>query len=225
MNLREHVTWNEEMARRYDPDAFITKSGFLIRWVQSLRLAATRQALAIGPKDYVLDLGCGSGNLLATLTGAKMAGIDLSDSLLAKAKERIQGRGQTILVKGAAEQLPFPERTFDKIVCSEVLEHVLDPGLVLNEIRRVAKPGAHVVITVPNETLINQTKRWVLALGLKKWISGGYAMSDNMLDGWHRSEISPQWLYQAAKTRFKILGIRRVPSRLLAYHNIFILGV
>lgn len=219
-NLSEHESWNEGMAHRYNPDAFITKSGVLIRTVEAMRLERTKKALKCGPRDAVLDLGCGAGNLLERLEGARLVGVDLSDMLLAQAQERVKGQARVELKKAPAEALPYADNTFDRVVCSEVLEHVLDPKVVIAEIRRVAKAGARVVLTVPNEELINATKKIVLALGLKKWIAGGYDMSDNMLDEWHRTEISKEWVVDACKEGFKPVGSWNVPLPFLAYHRI-----
>jgi 2-polyprenyl-3-methyl-5-hydroxy-6-metoxy-1,4-benzoquinol methylase len=224
-SLRDHEAWNEDMAHRYNPDAFITKSGILIRTVEARRLAMTKNALACGPRDVVLDLGCGAGNLLPKLQGSRIVGVDLSDMLLAQAKARVEGKAHIELKKAPAEQLPYPDNTFDRVVCSEVLEHVLDPKVVLKEIRRVAKAGARVVLTVPNEELINATKRVVLALGLKKWIAGDYEMSDNMLDEWHKTEISKDWVVDACRDDFKFIGAQSVPVPLFAYHRILIFQV
>lgn len=220
VNLAAHESWNEDMAHRYNPDAFITKSGFLIRRVEALRLEKTKRALKCGPRDVVLDLGCGAGNLLEKLEGSRIVGVDISDMLLAQAQQRVKGSARIELKKAPAEQLPYADNTFDRVVCSEVLEHVLDPKVVIAEIRRVAKAGARIVLTVPNEELINATKRVVLALGLKKWIAGGYEMSDNMLDEWHRTEISQDWVIDACREGFKPVGSWNVPMALLAYHRI-----
>ena len=65
---------------------------------------------------------------------------------------------------GDAEQLPFEAGTFDRIVCSEVLEHVPDPDVVLAEIARVLKPGGIFVASVP--------RYWTEAICLK--LSTGY---------------------------------------------------
>lgn len=48
-----------------------------------------------------------------------------------------------------AKEIPFQNDTFDSCLCTEVLEHVPEPGIVLGEIRRVLKPGASALITVP----------------------------------------------------------------------------
>jgi len=216
----EHEIWNDGMARLYDPDAFITKTGFAIRVVERLRLDRTRRALAAGPARDTLDLGCGAGNLLELLEGDRLVGVDLSDTMLVQARRRLRGRPEVELVRASAEALPFPDGTFGRVVCSEVLEHVLDPEKVVAEIRRVCRPGARAVFTVPNEGLINATKRVVIALGLKRAIAGEYAMADDMLDAWHLNEITEPWLTGACAGRFTLVGRWGVPSALLPYHRI-----
>jgi len=220
MDPSQHEKWNDDMARKYNPDAFITKSGFFIRWVESKRLQKTRDFLRCGPEDTLLDLGCGPGNLLEKLEGGRLVGLDLSDYLLGQAKERLKNKPHVELVKGYGEDLLFPDNTFSRVVCSEVLEHVKDPKKVISEIHRVAKPGARVVITVPNESLINFTKRVVLALGLKKFISGQYQMSDNMLEEWHQGEITRKQIFEACREGFSIYGKGGIPWPFFAYHHI-----
>jgi len=217
---QDHETWNEAMAKRFDPDAFITKSGFFIRTIEAMRLDRTRRSLKLGAGLAVLDLGCGPGNLLERLEGGRVVGFDLSDYLLAQARARVQGRAGFEVIKGDAERLPFPDGSFDRIVCSEVLEHVEKPEQVLREMRRVARSGARVVITVPNETLINLTKRVVIALGLKRWIARDYPMSDDMLDEWHRTEITEARVLDACRPLLRHAGTSSVPLPGLAFHRV-----
>jgi len=208
------------MAKRFDPDAFITKSGYFIRTIEAMRLERTKRSLNLGAGLSVLDLGCGPGNLLERLEGARVVGLDLSDYLLAQARARVAGRAGFEVLKGDAEHLPFPDASFDRIVCSEVLEHIEKPDAAMREMRRVARPGARVVITVPNETLINLTKRVVIALGLKRWIAKDYPMSDDMLDEWHRTEISEEWVLDACAPLFRHAGTVSVPLPGLAFHRV-----
>jgi ubiquinone/menaquinone biosynthesis C-methylase UbiE len=222
MDLEQHERWNEEMARKYNPDSFITKSGPIVRWVEKIRLQKTVDALAATETDSILDLGCGAGNLLPLLKAQRIVGLDPSDLLLAQARERVAGKPSIQLLKGFAEKLPFGNAAFDGIVCSEVLEHVRHPEVVLQEMNRVAKPGAKIVITVPNEDLINLTKKWVLKLGLKKWVAGDYPMSDNMLEEWHVAEVTEERLKILAKDCFKLDSIISVPFPVIAFHRIFI---
>lgn len=224
MNLSEHEIWNEKMAEKYNPDAFITQSGAIIRWMEALRLRKTRQVLKTDTTSAVLDVGCGAGNLLAMLDGKRLVGFDLSDKLLDRARQRLMGRTNVELIKGFAETMPFEKHSFDRIICSEVLEHVKDPMAVFSEIHRVAAPGARVVITLPNETLINFVKRIVISLGLKKIFAGKYPMSDNMLSEWHLDEIEPNWVLNACQGRFDVLEIRSCPFFFAPFHRMFVLS-
>lgn len=99
--------------------------------------------------EQVLDVGCGdgsgTGSWLANRCGSYV-GVDISPA----AVEAARSRGLEARTIDDAAQLPFPEESFDAAVCTEVLEHLFDPLATLEEIRRVLRPGASVILTVPN---------------------------------------------------------------------------
>jgi ubiquinone/menaquinone biosynthesis C-methylase UbiE len=109
--------------------------------------------------DKVLDLGCGEGrHVISAYVEADVTaiGVDLCLDDLQTAQSRFadfEGDGQTEkafgLANGDAMQLPFADNTFDKIICSEVLEHIPDYRAVLKEIERVLKPGGLFCASVP----------------------------------------------------------------------------
>lgn len=108
--------------------------------------------------DRVLDLGCGEGRhvINAYLHGDVTAiGVDLNHRDLLTSRERFLPFAQTdsnkhfYLQQADATKLPFPDKSFDKIICSEVLEHIPDYQAVLAEIERILKPGGLLAITVP----------------------------------------------------------------------------
>jgi ubiquinone/menaquinone biosynthesis C-methylase UbiE len=85
----------------------------------------------------LLDIGCGTGRLLARLAtavaaGSVLVGIDASAGMLRAARDRVG-----CLVGGMAEALPFAEATFDLVVSTASFRHWSEPGLSLREIRRV----------------------------------------------------------------------------------------
>jgi SAM-dependent methyltransferase len=109
--------------------------------------------------DCVLDLGCGEGRhainiyLQANVTAI---GVDLSARDLHTARARFvpfeesdNAQKSFYLQVADATHLPFTDNTFDKIVCSEVLEHLPDYQTVLTEIRRVLKPDGLLAVSVP----------------------------------------------------------------------------
>jgi SAM-dependent methyltransferase/uncharacterized protein YbaR (Trm112 family) len=99
----------------------------------------------------ILDVGSGEGyeekNLRALCPDAELWGVDISAGMVRQAtRNRAPGR----LVVAAAEALPFPDNTFDRVVSREVIEHAADPAAMLAEIARVLYPGGVAVITTPN---------------------------------------------------------------------------
>ena len=93
----------------------------------------------------VLEVACGSGSFLASLTAHARVGIDLSQ----EACRQAQMRGATSVV-GVGEHIPFPSSSFDVAICCEALEHVASPHQVLDEIHRVLKPDGVFAVSFPN---------------------------------------------------------------------------
>lgn len=109
-------------------------------WYRSLH-ALVLERLA-GARD-VLDVGCGTGGLLARL-GPAATGVDRSARALALARER----GLTRVAQACASALPFPDGSFDAVLALDVLYHrdVGDEAAAVAELARVARPGGAVVI-------------------------------------------------------------------------------
>lgn len=115
----------------------------------SASLDATLARLELDAGAAVLDIGCGSGELLHRLAGARpdlsLTGIEPSAGMLgvAAAKARPDAR----LIRADAELLPFADSSFDAVTCTSVLHHLPDPAAALAEIHRVLKPGGLLVLT------------------------------------------------------------------------------
>lgn len=115
------------------------------------RAEAVFDFLAIRPGDRVLDLGCGRGfflNLLRELApAADVVGAEIDRPLLSVARSRLPN---VRAVNASAYDLPFAAGTFDKILFTEVLEHIPDDLAAVREVARVLAPGAAVALTTPN---------------------------------------------------------------------------
>jgi SAM-dependent methyltransferase len=97
----------------------------------------------------VLDAGCGIGGLLLRLSGRfRLVGLDLSADYVNIASERLP-EGE--FMEGRIEQMPFEDSSFDTVVTTDVLEHVLHLDDALRELLRVLKPGGHLIARVPIE--------------------------------------------------------------------------
>jgi 2-polyprenyl-3-methyl-5-hydroxy-6-metoxy-1,4-benzoquinol methylase len=85
--------------------------------------------------------------------------------MLHRAQRNLRGY-RTTLLKGEVHELDLPSAGFDKIVCTEVLEHVVNPDAILDQMKRLVRPGGHLVITFPNDALVGRIKGVIRACGL-----------------------------------------------------------
>jgi len=104
----------------------------------------------------LLDIGCNVGELLtycqALYPATRLSGIEINSDALAKARQSLPGAD---LRAASAEQLPFPDSSFDCVTCIEVLEHIpaKTRAQALAEMRRVVRPGGRLVLRVPHAGL------------------------------------------------------------------------
>lgn len=116
--------------------------------------------LAIEPGDRILDLGCGEGRHTlgpsCLYANINVIGLDLNHSNIATALQKRQEHKhyfakntRCAFTVGNGQQLPFVDNSFDKVICSEVLEHIKDYARILQEIQRVLKPTGMLVVSVP----------------------------------------------------------------------------
>lgn len=118
--------------------------------------------LGVRAGDLLLDMGCGAGRhaFESYRRGARVVAFDYSaaelkdvGALFAAMQESGEAGTEplslAVTTNGDALALPFPDDTFDRIIASEVLEHVTDDQLALHELFRVLKPGGTLAATVP----------------------------------------------------------------------------
>ena len=156
-DTRNFAEWNEAMVERYDIDRYYAESRGLVRWIEQRRMAALIKLADVQPRDQLLEVGCGGGHILQQFPQARRTGIDLSVGMLRRTRLRLNGSAS--LARGSAELLPFRSGSFQVVLCTEVLEHVPDPALVIRELMRVAAPDARVVVSIPNERNIDRAKK------------------------------------------------------------------
>lgn len=110
--------------------------------------------LELKGNEKVLEVGCGRGFYVKTLNEVwpklDITGVDLNEKYLSVAKKFVND-DKVKLIKADATDLPFKDKSFDRIICSEVLEHIPDDQKAISEMHRVLKPGGIVIITVPNK--------------------------------------------------------------------------
>jgi SAM-dependent methyltransferase len=101
----------------------------------------------VRPEASVLDLGCGRGGVVELFWRDVKLAVGLDPDAPSLTGHR--ARGMPIL-RGVGERLPFADDSFDLVVSVWVLEHLKEPRLVFNEVRRVLRPGGHFVFLTPN---------------------------------------------------------------------------
>ncbi|KOG64377.1 SAM-dependent methyltransferase [Streptomyces griseoflavus] len=119
---------------------------------QALMLARALGPVRAGARPgTVLDIGCGDGSAAATasaaLPGHRIVGVDWSQDALRRAAARIPYVVRGELGDGG---LPFADGAADAVLFSEVIEHLVDPDAALDELRRVLRPGGHLMLSTPN---------------------------------------------------------------------------
>lgn len=109
------------------------------------------ERLELAPGLAALDAGCGSGRTLVQLSRyGQVSALELDPDAAATAA----GRGDFDVQIGALPELPWPDDSFDLITCLDVVEHIEDDVAALRELRRVAQPGATLIVTVPAYPLL-----------------------------------------------------------------------
>jgi 2-polyprenyl-3-methyl-5-hydroxy-6-metoxy-1,4-benzoquinol methylase len=210
----DFIQWNEEMAHKYDPEAYHLRSNFLIRWIERRRVKIILNFLNTHPQDSVLEIGCGAGNILEQIPATRLHGIDLSTFLIKKSQCRLSSQ-QVILAQSNAEQLPFVNGKFHKLICSEVLEHVANPRRAIGEIARVVTSDAVIVISIPNEGWIDRVKTIIGKLGLAGWLlkgeNGSYNSPDQMTDEWHLHSFDLALLKEISRGILVIHQTKAIP--------------
>ncbi len=136
-----------------------------------IKIPIILKELNIKPTDIVLDIGCGGGiltKLIAEKGAKKVVGLDSSASNLKHAGKN-KNKNQEFVV-GNALALPFKKGYFDKVLATEIIEHLADDSQFINEIKRVLKKGGYAVITTPctEPTISLQWLRKIMGIDYNK---------------------------------------------------------
>lgn len=125
-------------------------------------LTVDLERLRLKAGETLLDAGCGEGRHCfgALERGARVVGLDLDRASLKRAAGALRFRAQELgsfgaMLQGDTFALPFRDATFDKVICSEVMEHVHDYRAAARELARVTRPHGLVAVTIPTATSEN----------------------------------------------------------------------
>ncbi|MFO0550910.1 MAG: class I SAM-dependent methyltransferase [Polyangiaceae bacterium] len=199
---------NDRLAIEHPIDAYYASSPLPIRWIEARRLGILRAFIGDAAGLDLLDIGAGGGHVLAMFPKARRVALDVSNRYLEQARARLGD--EVTYVHAEIDRADFPPKSFDRIVCTEVLEHTEDPERILAAIARLLRPTGVAAITVPNDPLIDRLKSAARRAPLSSLImgpaSGEYGGAHYHLHRWTPAEM------QALLTRrFKVLEARHAP--------------
>lgn len=94
----------------------------------------------------LLDVGCGTGNILCKLVNEKreLFGIDLSENMVRECRKRMESHAEIKVAD--AEHMPYEDNFFDTLICNASFHHYPHPEEVLREMKRVLKSGGRLLI-------------------------------------------------------------------------------
>jgi len=204
--------WNDRFARTHDIDDYYARASWPVRFVEQRRLSWIRRAVGDQPDLRILEVGCGGGHVLRMFPRARRTGVDVSGVMIEKARRNL-AEMDVDLIKGELSELDLPEHGFDRVICTEVIEHVTDPDQLLADIARMLHPQGRLVITFPNDRLINGIKKTLTRTslvrlpGLSRISWGG--------DEFHLHAWSVNEMRTLLSGRYTIVQEAMIPSRVL----------
>lgn len=124
---------------------------------ERLAIGDSREWICSRARGRTLEVAVGTGrNLPRYRESVELVGIDLSPNMLAQARRRAHALGRRVeLCEGAAEHLPFPDASFDTVVCTLGVCAVADRATAIVEMRRVLRPGGLLLL------LDHAERRWL----------------------------------------------------------------
>ncbi|KAF4656611.1 Hexaprenyldihydroxybenzoate methyltransferase, mitochondrial [Perkinsus chesapeaki] len=105
---------------------------------------------------------------MASLYGYNITGIDISEASVQQARQHGQHLPNLHHQVGSAYEIPFEDSSFDGVIISDVLEHLLDLRLALSEIHRVLKPGGVLVFDTISRTAWSYATVWLITQEILK---------------------------------------------------------
>jgi ubiquinone/menaquinone biosynthesis C-methylase UbiE len=153
--------------------------------INCVPIRASVAALDVQPDEVALDLGCGSGSGVAALSrrARHVHGVDHSDTMLAASAKRNRaaiGRGTATIAKGDFANIPLPDDSVDKLLAANVAYFWDEPGPILDEMRRVVRPGGRVAVYV---TDAREMEQWKFASSATHRHFTGAALIDLLTSG------------------------------------------
>jgi 2-polyprenyl-6-hydroxyphenyl methylase/3-demethylubiquinone-9 3-methyltransferase len=178
--------------------------------INPVRLAYVKERAGLAGRK-VLDVGCGGGLLTEAMAaaGARVTGIDMAAPSLEVARAHARQQGLTIVYRqSAAEQWArrHPDG-YDVVTCMELVEHVPDPGVLIDACAKLARPGGDVFFETVNRTMASR----LLVVWLSEFVLGIVPKHTHTYEKFVRPEELKRWAGQAGLTLGHLSGLRYLP--------------
>jgi len=133
--------------RLYDQSARVYDAQY--REEQDAKIRTALDNLTLNEKNLILDAGCGTGFLFAHVADKAqfLVGADVSRDLLKEAMKKARNHKNIALVRADADSMPFSDQTFDVVFALTLLQNMPNSRKTLDEIKRVSKQDAGIVLT------------------------------------------------------------------------------
>ena len=198
---------NDRLAREHSIDDYYARAALPIRLIERRRLAIIRELVGACAGLELCEIGAGGGHVLRLFPEAHLTAIDVSQVFLDTARKNLAGY-DVRFIKGEVEKLDLPAASFDRIVCTEVLEHTVDPAAILAALARLLRPDGVAVITIPNDDLIGRLK------ALVRRTPAGWLLRDRVEwggDAYHLHRWTPAGFRQLLEGYFRVTDFRAAP--------------
>lgn len=210
VSRRKFLKWNEAMFLKYNNERVYDHANPLIRFVEQRRVAVLLRRLGrLKTREKVLAAGCGEGHIESQIKRGELYMVDLSREALKRARETLPESKRVKYFLASVEKLPFEDEFFDKIECSEVIEHVYVPQKMIKEFSRVLKIGGTLVISFPNEPFINLWKKIFINLGIFYKLFPNVPL--DMTDEWHLHAFELKKFLSLIDGSWLVKAVDRVP--------------
>jgi SAM-dependent methyltransferase len=224
------------------PDVEARRRGFYLGHILGAEARGSALASILPGRGKILEVGCGTGGLLAASTrmGLEIEGTDIALRWLVVARRRLDDLGLSCpLVAASAERLPYADASFDAVVADSVLEHLDDPRLALAEWARVLRPGGSLLLWSPNRYALSvdpHVRLWGLGWLPRAWmpsyvswrrggawpppcLSGGEVRRMALRAGFEGVEVEPPgipegWARTRPKAQQRLITAYSLASRL-----------
>ena len=208
---------NDRLAREYSIDDYYARSPLPIRFVEKRRFSIIRDFMGDVDGLEVAEIGSGGGHVLRMFPTSRLTAIDVSGVYLDIAKRNLAGY-DVRFVKGEVDKLDLPPYSFDRVLCTEVLEHVVDPDAVLAAMSRLLRPSGFAVVTIPNDPLIMRVKHRLTKVPGRWIVRGGVDWGG---DRYHLHRWTPSEFEALLVEHFRVVRRRMAPHAALPVRACF----